>query len=147
LANGPNPGIQSPTNACELCNDELGLHPDRCPACRAYVAGAAATGRPLPYDRRQRDRQEPVPGGTRVSDPPLTTRLCADYLGMTTEWMRAAIDKGVIVPGRMLPVKLEAETLSINGRKVHRIHHDRFVAFCKDIGWARIPALPRSDIA
>jgi hypothetical protein len=130
-----------------LCNDELGVNPDRCPACRAYVAGAAGRGRPVPHDRRDRGRQQPVPGGTRVSDPPLTTRLCADFLAMTTEWVRNAIDNGVTVPGRLLPVKLEAETLTINGRRVHRIHHDRFRAFCQDIGWARIPKLPRSDAA
>jgi hypothetical protein len=66
---------------------------------------------------------------------------------MTTEWVRNAIDNGVTVPGRLLPVKLEAETLIINGRKVHRIHHDRFRAFCQALGWARIPTLPRSDAA
>jgi hypothetical protein len=101
----------------------------------------------VPHDRRDRARQQLVPGGTRVSDPPLTTRLIADYLAMTTEWVRNAIDNGVTVPGRLLPVKLEAETLTINGRKVHRIHHDRFRAFCQAIGWARIPTLPRSDAA
>lgn len=75
-------------------------------------------------------------------DPPLTTRACADWMGFTTEWVRGAIDEGVSISGHV--VKLEAETLTINGRRSHRIHLDHFRTFLRAIGWMRIPRLPRS---
>jgi hypothetical protein len=36
-------------------------------------------------------------------------------------------------------VKLEAETITVRGRRCHRIHLDRFVDFLKAIGWKRLP--------
>jgi len=69
--------------------------------------------------------------------PPLTTRACADWLGFSTSWIRAAITEGVIVHGQV--VTLEAETITLNGRRTHRIHPDHFRRFLIAIGWHRLP--------
>jgi hypothetical protein len=113
---------------------------------RARVNAVAPTSprprppaRPLPTDRRIRPRA--IAGGSRSTDPPLTTRECADWMGLTASWVRAAIDEGVTVGGRV--VRLEAETLMLNGRRINRIHLDRFVVFLAAIGWKRIPRHPR----
>lgn len=124
---------------CGVCGNERGAQPRTCERCRADLAAAAAAGRPLLTDRRIRPRA--IAGGSRGDDPPLTTRDCATYTGLTTEWVRAAITEGVVVRGRL--VKLEAETLTINGRRIHRIHGDRWVEFLIAIGWKRIPKHPR----
>jgi hypothetical protein len=58
-------------------------------------------------------------------------------MGFTSAWVRSAINEGVEVSGTT--VKLEAETLTINGRIVHRIHEDSFIAFLSAIGWKRLP--------
>jgi hypothetical protein len=104
------------------------------PRQAANDAGAPAE------DRRDPSRQRPIVGGARQSDPPLTTRACADWMGFTPAWIRAAIDEGVLVHRRL--VKLQAETLTLNGRRVHRIHLDDFITFLGAIGWKRIPPHP-----
>jgi hypothetical protein len=124
---------------CGACRNERGAQPRTCERCRADLAAAAAAGRPLPTDRRIRSRA--IAGGSRATDPPLTTRECADWMGLTASWVRAAIDEGVTVGGRV--VRLEAETLMLNGRRINRIHLDRFVLFLAAIGWKRIPKYPR----
>jgi hypothetical protein len=96
--------------------------------------GAAAAA----AERRDPARQRPIAGGSRVGDPPLTTRACADWMGLTSEWIRAAIVEGVTMRG--VPVKLKAERLVLNGRTNYRIHLDDFRAFLQRIGWKRIPA-------
>ena len=58
-------------------------------------------------------------------------------MGLTSAWIRAAIHEGVRVRGQV--VMLEAESLSINGRPVHRVHLHHFVTFLKAIGWKRLP--------
>ena len=70
-------------------------------------------------------------------EPPLTTRQCGDYMGFGAEWIRAAIVDGVTHRGEL--VKLEAETLHLNGRTVYRIQLDCFVTFLRAIGWQRLP--------
>lgn len=97
-------------------------------------------------ERRDGRRQRRVPGGGRESDPPLTTRDVADWMGLTTEWVRGAIDEGVPVAGGRV-VKLEAETLTVNNRRTHRIYLDAFRAFLKAIGWRRLPKGPRDASA
>jgi hypothetical protein len=92
------------------------------------------------HDRRDPSRQQAIVGGARKNDPPLTTRACADWMGFTPAWIRAAIDEGVTVHRRV--VKLEAETMTLNGRRVHRIHLDHFITFLVAIGWKRIPSAP-----
>jgi hypothetical protein len=72
-------------------------------------------------------------------EPPLTARDCADWMGFTPAWVRGAITTGVtIATGKV--VKLEAETLAINGRRTHRIHLDGFVTFLTAIGWKHLPS-------
>ena len=58
-------------------------------------------------------------------------------MGVTTEWVRQAIDHGVTVLGST--VKLEAETLALSGRRAIRIHQDQFRAFLQAIGWKHLP--------
>jgi hypothetical protein len=58
-------------------------------------------------------------------------------MGLTPEWVRGAIDEGVTVAGAT--VKLKAESLHVNGRRIHRIHLDAFRAFLTAIGWQRLP--------
>jgi hypothetical protein len=92
-------------------------------------------------DRRNPRAQRPILGGARQSDPPLTTRHCADWMGLTPAWVIAAIDEGVTVRGRV--VKLEAEILPLSRRRVIRIHVDRFIVFLTAIGFKRVPTVPR----
>ena len=125
---------------CELCGDEDGQNRESCPGCRAFLARSAPARPPASGERRDLRHQYAIIGGDRLSDPPLTTRECADWMGFSTDWVRAAIDEGVMIEGEL--VKLEAETLTINGRRVHRIHLDRFVAFLQAIHWKRIPRRP-----
>jgi hypothetical protein len=94
-------------------------------------------------DRRDPGRQRPIRGGTRASDPPLTTRECGDWMGMSPKWVRDAIVYGHHVKGAI--VFLEAESVVVNRRTVHRIYLDRFAEFLTAIGWSRIPRLPRAD--
>ena len=126
------------TVTCDACNEPLG-NPS-CPACRRYAAKPTAppiavqaasvpASGPVQRDRRDAQRQRPLVGGTRKSDPPLTTRDCADWMGVSTDYIRGAIDDG----------KLEAETVTISGRKLHRIHLDAFRAWLQAIGWKRLP--------
>jgi hypothetical protein len=99
-------------------------------------------GRPGPDgDRRDPSRERPIAGGQRATDPPLTTRACADWMGFSPDWIRAAIDEGVTVRGHL--VKLDAEILTMNGRRSHRVHLDAFIVFLTAIGWKRIPPRPR----
>ena len=134
------------TVTCETCG-ETPPNP-ACPTCRRSGAtGTRTAGRqaPAPVDRREPARQRPIPGGTRRydprlapgQDPPLTTRDCADWMGLTTEFIRGAIDEGVSVHGHQ--VHLGAETVTLNRRRIHRIHLDDFVTFLQAIGWKRIP--------
>lgn len=58
-------------------------------------------------------------------------------MGFTTEWIRRAIVEGVTVRG--VVVRLDAETLDINGRRKYRIHEDRFGEFLQAIGWKHLP--------
>jgi hypothetical protein len=112
-----------------------------CGLCDDVAAGDRRKAVPATGDRRDPGRQQPIAGGARATDPPLTTRECADYMNMTPVWVRRAIDEGVLTRGRL--VKLEAETITVNGRRLHRIHLDRFIAFLQAIGWQRIPTWPR----
>lgn len=89
--------------------------------------------------RQRPSPPRPPPQGKRavLSGGVLTSRACADWMGFTPAWIRIAIDRGVTVRRRR--VKLEAETLTLNGRRLHRIHQDRFREFLTAIGWKRLP--------
>lgn len=73
----------------------------------------------------------------RAPTPPLTVRACADWMGMEPAWIRAAIDEGVRVRGKV--IKLRAETVPVNGRRWSRVHLDQFIVFLHAIGWQRVP--------
>lgn len=88
---------------------------------------------PVLRERRQVDRQRSLVGGDRATDPPLTTRDCADWMGLTTEFIRGAIDDQ----------QLKAEDVTINGRRVLRVHLDDFVDYLLRLGWKRLPRAPR----
>jgi hypothetical protein len=95
------------------------------------------------HSDRRRTPAPPVRGGRRATDPPLTTRHVADWMGRSTSWVRGAIDEGVWVPGGL--VRLRAETMVFSGRRTHRIHLDEFIDFLGAIGWKRIPRHPRDQ--
>lgn len=79
-------------------------------------------------ERRALDRQRRLAGGRRITDPPLTTRACADWIGSSTDYIRDAIADGELLgTGRV-------------GR-AHRVTYDSFVAFCRRKGF-RIPREP-----
>lgn len=84
-------------------------------------------------------------GGARANDPPLTTRDCADFMGMSPAWVRAAIEEGVTHRRRL--VKLRAERLGLNGRTIYRVHLDQFIVFLVAIGWRRVPPHPSQRAA
>ena len=135
------------TVTCETCGQGLGN--PACPVCRRS-GGSQPLGRAEPAkgtaDRRDPARQRPIVGGTRPvdppptgQDPPLTTRDCADWMGVTTEYIRGAIDEGIRVRGEL--VKLEAESFDSGSRRTLRVHLDKFVEFLERIGWRRLPRL------
>jgi hypothetical protein len=59
-------------------------------------------------------------------------------MGLTPAWIRKAINQGVVdVHG--VVVKLEAETLTINRRRILRVHEHKFAEFLQAIGWKHLP--------
>jgi hypothetical protein len=62
-------------------------------------------------------------------DRPLKTRECADWMGVRTRLIVDAINDG----------ELEAEDVTINGRRMIRIWPDQFVEYLKKIRWSRLP--------
>jgi hypothetical protein len=101
--------------------------------------------RAVPHRDRRGAGQRPVLGGARANDPPLTTRDCADFMGMSPAWVRAAIEEGVTHRRRL--VKLRAERLGLNGRTIYRVHLDQFIVFLVAIGWRRVPPHPSQRAA
>jgi hypothetical protein len=76
-----------------------------------------------------------------IHEPPLSPRQCADFMGLTAEWVRVAITRGVRVQEKT--VFLDAERLLVNGRRLYRVHPESFAAFLKAIGWQHLPRQPR----
>lgn len=68
----------------------------------------------------------------RQTEPPLSTRECADFIGCSTEYIREAIRAG----------ELQAEQITMPGkhRGMWRIHPDDFRAFLVKVNFRRIPA-------
>lgn len=67
----------------------------------------------------------------KIAQPPLTTRECADFIGVTTDYIVNAIKAG----------ELKADDLRAPGARnaVYRVHEDDFVAFLKTRKWSRLP--------
>lgn len=68
---------------------------------------------------------------------PLKVSECADYMGVSAEKIRDAINVGVPVRGAR--VKLDAELLPGAQRHTYRIHEHDFLAFLVAIGWKHLP--------
>lgn len=73
-----------------------------------------------PNDRRDPSRQEPQPEGLRATDPRLTTRDCADRLGVSTGFII-----GEIRDGRLAATLCERE----GKRTIYRIAPADFEAY------------------
>ncbi len=65
----------------------------------------------------------------------LKARECADFMGVSPQWIRNAIAEGAT----RQRIKLQAEILTINGRRTLRIHEHHFRAFLQAIGWKHLP--------
>lgn len=83
----------------------------------------------------------------RLSNPCYKVRECATWLGVSPHWVRKAIRAGVNTGGCDISaavgrrwVRLEAESITVNGRHMYRIHEDAFVTFLRAIGSKRLPA-------
>lgn len=75
----------------------------------------------------------PRRGGRRATDPPpLSTRECANYMGVSPGYIRDAIHDG----------HLKAECIEVPGRRaLYRVKEEDFVAFLQKVKWSRIPNL------
>jgi hypothetical protein len=91
---------------------------------------------------RRKLRRELV-GGARATDPPLTTRDCAEFMDVGTDWIRAAIEEGVTFHG--VVVKLGAYSEVLNDKRLIRISLEQFVTFLRAIAWPHVPKYPPTD--
>lgn len=63
---------------------------------------------------------------------PLTTRECADIMGVSTDYVWVEIRDG----------RLKAENVAGSGKRAsYRVHEEDFLDFLKRIKWSRIPTL------
>jgi len=53
-------------------------------------------------------------------------------MGVSTDFIRGAIDDG----------QLEAEDVTVNGRRILRVHLEDFVRYLQAIDWKRLPRQP-----
>jgi hypothetical protein len=99
-------------------------------SCSPSPPEPARAVKPAAERRRQ---QRSIVGGHRATDPPLTTRECADWMGMGTTY---------IVRGRSRRGTLKAERFGLPGRKRAQLPdsprrlHSRS---CRKIGFQRLP--------
>lgn len=63
---------------------------------------------------------------------PLSTRECAELLGVSRFFILEAIKAGEL--------RAEAIRRKPGARPLYRVHEDDFVAWLKAIGWSRVPA-------
>ena len=63
-------------------------------------------------------------------------------MGVSTQSVRDWIHHGYFTGTET--VKLQAEMLTVNGRRMHRIYLDSFITFLTAIGWQRVPKHPRA---
>lgn len=69
----------------------------------------------------------------------LTVRDCAEWMGLSSDWIHRAIKIGVTAPsGRT--VQLAAAKVSLTGgRWTHRVYLTEFINFLAAISWPKIP--------
>lgn len=81
----------------------------------------------------RRAQETPLRGGRRATDPPpMSTRECADCIGVSTGFIRDAIHDG----------HLKAECVTVPGRRpFYRIAEAEFLAFLKRANWSQVPNL------
>jgi excisionase family DNA binding protein len=84
-------------------------------------------------DRRNPARQQLRAGGRRRQDPPLTTRDCADWLGVSPDKILRAIEAGFLRAERFREPGASRDTVRIHGTDFH--------AYCLLIGFRRLPPL------
>jgi hypothetical protein len=96
-------------------------------SCSPSPPAAAQAVSPVAERRRVEQR---ITGGRRATDPPLTARECADWMGMGTDYIWDAIKAG----------DLKAERFGMPGKRAkYRIHLDDFIRFLQKIGFQRLP--------
>jgi excisionase family DNA binding protein len=67
----------------------------------------------------------------RKTPPPLSTRECAEFMGVSTDYIVKAIKAG----------ELRAECARRPGARnvLYRVHEDEFIAWLRALGWSRLP--------
>lgn len=65
----------------------------------------------------------------KTAQPPLTTRECAEFMGVSTTYIVEAIKDG----------KLQAERIPSGRRTLYRIHEDDFIVYLRALHWSRLP--------
>lgn len=120
------------TIICETCDKPMGN--PACPVCRlnpppAPVLDAGPVLDPAPVlERRRAPVQEPRIDGQRRSDPKLTTRDCADRLGVTTAFILGEIQDG----------RLSAQITAREGyRTIYRVAPQELEAYIHRHRWQR----------
>lgn len=82
-------------------------------------------------DRRNPDRQRPIMGGERKTDPPsddwLTTRQCATRLGLTTPEFIV----GEILDGRLCALVIERPGM----RRIYRVKASALQTYISRYSW------------
>jgi hypothetical protein len=63
--------------------------------------------------------------------PPLTTRECADLIGVSRFFNLDAIRAG--------DLKAEKFSSRPGGRPIYRVHEDDYLAWLRKMGWSRMP--------
>jgi excisionase family DNA binding protein len=67
----------------------------------------------------------------RKQQPPLSTRECAEYLGVHTSYIVRAIRRGALKAEAIRPAGFK--------RTLYRIHEDDYIAWLQAIGCQRVP--------
>ena len=86
-------------------------------------------------DRRRVNRQDPQGNGRRETDPTLTTSVCAERLGVTSQFI-----VGEITSGRLAGLVLERGL----GRRIYRVSPAALRAYIRKYRWQRAPEQPRT---
>jgi hypothetical protein len=78
---------------------------------------------------------------------PWTIGACATFMGFAPSFIRRAIVRGVRSGTGTKRIRLDAEVITVAGRRRYRVHRDQFARFLKQIGWQRMPTAADAPIA